>query len=133
VLGSHVEQRGSHIDAQRLRFDFSHPTRLAPEQLRRVEELVNEAIRADYPIAWQEMDPEEARRSGAIGLFPERYGAQVRVYAVGGGADQANEPWFSREICGGPHVTRTGELGTFRIQREQSAGSGVRRIRAVLE
>ena len=137
VLGAHVQQRGSHINAERLRFDFSHPARVAPEELGRVEDLVNAAIGRDYAIGWEEMELEQAIQSGAIGLFADRYGERVKVYAVGdlGSPPRAevDSPTFSREICGGPHVARTGVLGRFRIVKEQSASSGVRRIRAVLE
>ena len=137
VLGEHVEQRGSNITPQRLRFDFVHPERVAPEDLEKVGRLVNDAIASDYPVVWEERNPDEARDSGALGLFGERYGDQVCVYAVGslGAAPRAQPgaPTFSKEICGGPHVERTGQLGSFRITKEQSASRGVRRIRAVLE
>jgi alanyl-tRNA synthetase len=124
VLGPHVVQRGSNITAERLRFDFAHGERLAPEQVATVEALVNEQIGRDLPVAWAEMGLEEAKRAGAIGLFEERYGEQVKVYSIGD---------FSKEICGGPHVERTGELRRFRIAKEEAVGAGVRRIRAVLE
>jgi alanyl-tRNA synthetase len=124
VLGPHVAQRGSNITAERLRFDFAHGERLTPEQIAKVEALVNEQIGRELPVAWAEMDLEDARRSGAIGLFGERYGERVKVYAIGD---------FSKEICGGPHVEHTGELGHFRIVKEEAVGSGVRRVRAVLE
>lgn len=136
VLGPHVEQRGSHINTERLRFDFSHPSAVEAGQLRQVEALVNGAIQRDYPVSWLEMEVEQATGSGAIGLFSERYGDRVKVYSVGDpSAEPRAEPaaaTFSREICGGPHVNRTGELGQFHITREQSAGSGVRRVRATL-
>jgi alanyl-tRNA synthetase len=132
-----VEQRGSHINAERLRFDFSHPARVTPEELSRVEELVNGAIGRDFPIDWTEMSPEEARRNGAIGLFTDRYGERVKVYAIGNmeGTPEGdpNAETFSKEVCGGPHVERTGLLGRFRVVKEQSASSGVRRIRGVLK
>ncbi|MBN1433991.1 alanine--tRNA ligase [Candidatus Fermentibacterales bacterium] len=124
VLGEHVEQRGSNITHERLRFDFSHPEKLTEEQVREVEAIVNRVIDADLPVACEEMTAEEAGRRGAIGLFGDRYGDRVKVYTVGE---------FSCEICGGPHVTRTGELGRFRIVSEKSSSSGIRRIRAVLE
>lgn len=124
ILGEHVEQRGSNITVERLRFDFAHPTRLTPEELRAVEALVNEQIALDLPVTWREMTLEEAREAGAIGLFEGRYGDVVRVYAAGG---------FSLEVCGGPHVEHTGELGRFRIVKEEGIGAGLRRIRAVLE
>ncbi len=124
VLGPHVAQRGSNITVERLRFDFTHPQKLTPEQLTAVEDLVNQQIQEDLAVTWQEMSVQEARDAGAIGLFEERYGDRVNVYATGD---------FSKEICGGPHVERTGELGHFRIAKEQSVGAGMRRIRAVLE
>jgi len=124
VLGPHVEQRGSNITPERLRFDFAHPDKLTEDQLAEVERLVNEQIEADLPIEWRETSVEEAGAAGAIGVFAERYGERVRVYSVGD---------YSREICGGPHVERTGELGRFRIVKERSIGAGLRRIRAILE
>jgi alanyl-tRNA synthetase len=124
VLGEHVEQRGSNITPERLRFDFSHSERMTPEQLRAVEDLVNAQIERDLPITWEETTVEQAKAQGAIGLFAERYGERVKVYTVGD---------FSKEICGGPHVEHTGELGHFRIIKEEAVGSGLRRIRAVLE
>lgn len=137
VLGDHVGQRGSNITPQRLRFDFAHPGTVTPADLEEVERLVNEAIAADYPVVWTEASPDQAAAGGALGLFEERYGDQVRVYAVGSPDDspraQPGATTFSKEICGGPHVERTGQLGHFRIAKEQSASRGVRRIRAVLE
>lgn len=123
VLGPHVAQRGSNITVERLRFDFAHAQRLTPDQLAEVERLVNAAIDADMPVAWAEMSREEALASGAIGLFSERYGERVKVYTIGD---------VSSEICGGPHVAHTGELGRFHIQKEEAVGTGVRRIKAVL-
>ncbi len=124
VLGPHVQQRGSNITIERLRFDFSHPDKLTAEQLAAVEKLVNEQIRQDLPIVCEEMTLADARADGAIGLFEDRYGDQVKVYTIGD---------FSKEICGGPHADRTGNLGHFRMLKEESAGAGVRRIKAVLE
>jgi alanyl-tRNA synthetase len=124
VLGPHVGQRGSNITVERLRFDFAHGQRVTPEQLGEVERLVNLAIDADLPVAWAEMSRDEALASGAIGLFSERYGERVKVYTIGD---------VSSEICGGPHVAHTGELGRFLIQKEEAVGTGVRRIKAVLE
>jgi alanyl-tRNA synthetase len=97
---------------------------LTAEQLAEVERIVNEQIQKDLAVTWQEMSIEQAKQQGAIGLFQERYGDRVKVYSVGD---------FSSEICGGPHVERTGELGHFRIAKQKSIGSGLRRIRAVLE
>lgn len=124
VLGEHVEQKGSNITAERLRFDFSHPDKMTPEQIARVEELVNEQIERDLPVEVETKTLEEAQASGATALFAGKYGEQVKVYSIGD---------FSMEVCGGPHVSRTGALGKFRIKKEGSSSSGVRRIRAVLE
>lgn len=123
VLGESVAQRGSNITEERLRFDFSFERKLTPEEIIRVEELVNEAIRADVPIACKEMEVEEARKLGAVGLFGDKYGERVKVYSMGD---------FSMEICGGPHASRTGELGTFKIKKEEASSAGIRRIKAVL-
>jgi alanyl-tRNA synthetase len=124
VLGPHVQQKGSNITPERLRFDFSHPKPMTEEELRRVESIVNEQIRRDLPVSFQTMTLEQARTSGAIALFGEKYEELVKVYTIGD---------FSKEVCGGPHVEHTGELGRFVIQKEQSSSAGVRRIRAVLE
>jgi len=124
VLGEHVKQKGSNITAARLRFDFSHAAKMTPEEIAAVEKLVNEAIERDLPVSMEAMTLEEARESGATALFQGKYGEQVKVYSIGD---------FSREVCGGPHVARTGELGRFRIKKEESSSAGVRRIRAVLE
>jgi alanyl-tRNA synthetase len=124
VLGEHVRQKGSNITADRLRFDFSHPEKMTPEQVARVEALVNEAIGRDLPVSMEVMGVEDARARGAAALFAAKYGEQVKVFTVGD---------FSVEVCGGPHVAHTGELGRFKIQKEESSSAGVRRIRAVLE
>jgi alanyl-tRNA synthetase len=129
VLGDHVVQRGSNITPQRLRFDFSHPARLTPEELARVETIVNENIARDWPMTVAEMTPADAFDSGALGAFGDRYGPSVTVYTAGNPGGE----WYSKEICGGPHVAHTGELGHFRILKEESSSSGVRRIRAVLD
>ena len=124
VLGSEdVAQKGSNITAERLRFDFSFPRKLTPEELSAVEAFVNEAITADVEVVCEEMTVDEAKESGAIGLFESKYGSKVKVYTV---------PGFSREICGGPHAARTGELGRFEIKKEEASSAGVRRIKAVL-
>jgi alanyl-tRNA synthetase len=128
VLGSHVQQRGSNITVERLRFDFAHPAKLTPEQIAEVERIVNAQIERDLVVTSQELSLDEARESGAIGLFGDRYGDRVRVYTIGEGQNT-----FSKEICGGPHVEHTGQLGRFRITKQQSIGSGMRRIRAILE
>jgi alanyl-tRNA synthetase len=124
VLGSHAQQKGSNITPERLRFDFTHPDKMTPEQLAEVERIVNEQIGRDLPIVCEVMTLEQAKESGAMALFSTKYGEQVKVYAAGD---------FSKEVCGGPHAARTGELGRFKIQKEESSSAGVRRIRAVLE
>ena len=129
VLGDHVVQRGSNITPERLRFDFSHPAKLTAEELEKVEQVVNDAIAQDWPMHVSEMAPEQAFEEGALGAFGDRYGPTVTVYTAG----DPDGAWYSKEICGGPHVARTGELGRFRIVKEESSSAGVRRIRAVLE
>jgi alanyl-tRNA synthetase len=128
VLGDHVVQRGSNITAERLRFDFSHNEKMTDEQKQAVEKLVNEAISKKLPITVEEMTLNEAKNKGAMGVFESKYGEMVKVYAVGDGVDR-----FSYEICGGPHINNTSELGKFKIQKEESSSSGVRRIKAILQ
>jgi len=129
VLGDHVVQRGSNVTAERLRFDFSHPAKMTPEERDQVEQIVNEAIDRDWPISFREMPAGDAFAEGALGAFGDKYGEKVKVYTAG---DPAGE-WYSKEICGGPHVEHTGALGRFRITKEESSSAGVRRIRAVVE
>ena len=119
-----ANQKGSNITEERLRFDFTFPRPMTKEEIEEVEKLVNEAITADVPVVCEEMTVEEAKAQGAVGLFTNKYGEKVKVYTMG---------QFSKEICGGPHASRTGELGKFRIVKEQSSSAGVRRIKAVLE
>jgi alanyl-tRNA synthetase len=119
-----IVQRGSNITPERLRFDFNFERPLTPEEIAAVEELVNEQIRKCLPVVRKEMTVEEAKASGAQGVFDEKYGDTVSVYTVGD---------FSSEICGGPHVSNTSELGTFKITKQKGIASGVRRIRAILE
>ena len=123
VLDPSVSQKGSNITVERLRFDFNFDRPMTKEEIEQVEALVNEAIKADVEITCQEMSVEEAKAQGAVGLFESRYGEVVKVYTMGE---------FSKEICGGPHANRTGELGTFKIVKEQSSSAGVRRIKAIL-
>lgn len=125
VLGPGIQQKGSNITAERLRFDFNHPDKMTPEQIKEVERLVNEAINADLPVSFHLTSVEGAKKEGAIGVFDNRYAAEVKVYVVGDGS-------FSKEICGGPHVARTGMIGGFKIQKEESSSAGVRRIKAVV-
>ena len=123
VLGPAVQQKGSNITVERLRFDFSYPSKLTDEQLRQVEQIVNEQIERDSSISCETMSLDQALAAGALAFFGEKYGECVKVYTIGA---------FSKEVCGGPHVSHTGELGGFRIVKEEAVGQGVRRIRAVL-
>ena len=123
VLGDEVVQKGSNITAERLRFDFSFGRKMTKEEIAEVERLVNEAIDAHAPIVCEEMTVPEAKAQGAIGLFTSKYGENVKVYTMGP---------YSKEICGGPHATNTGDLKSFKIQKEESSSAGVRRIKAVI-
>ena len=121
--GEEVVQKGSNITPERLRFDFNLDRKLAPDELAKIEGEVNKAIKANYKISSQEMTLAEAQAAGALGTFCDRYGDKVKVYAIGD---------YHLEICGGPHVATTGELGTFKIQKEESVAAGRRRIKATL-
>jgi alanyl-tRNA synthetase len=126
VLGPHVGQRGSNITKERLRFDFSHPEKMTPTQIQEVERIINEVVQRDLPVHFEMLTVEEAKARGAIGIFEDKYeklGNKVKVYFIGD---------YSKEICGGPHVTRTGEIGKVTIQKEEAVSAGVRRIRAVI-
>ena len=123
VLGDEVAQKGSNITAERLRFDFSFDRKVTKEELEEVEKLVNEAIAAKAPVVCEEMTVPEAKAKGAIGLFESKYGEKVRTYKMGE---------YSFEICGGPHAENTGDLGSFKILKEESSSAGVRRIKAVI-
>lgn len=124
VLGPDVEQKGSNITFERLRFDFNYPNKMTDDQIKKVENLVNEKIRKNLPIQMAEMTLKEARKSGASGIFDDRYGEKVKVYSINN---------FSKEICGGPHIEKTGEIGKFKIVKEQSSSAGIRRIKAIIE
>lgn len=124
VLGDHVQQKGSNITPERLRFDFTHNEKMTPEQIKRVEDIVNEEIAKDLKVTVQTMTPEEAHKQGAMAFFSSKYGEQVTVYSIGD---------FSKEVCAGPHVEHTGDMGHFHILKEESSSAGVRRIKAVLE
>lgn len=135
VLGDHVVQHGSNITEERLRFDFSHPEKMTPEQIKQVEDIVNEQIEKDLKVSFQEYPTNVARGElGAVGAFGDRYSDTVKVYKMI--ADGADKP-FSFEICGGPHVDRTGQLAEdgkhFKILKEESSSAGIRRIKAVLQ
>jgi len=124
VLGKEVVQKGSNITASRLRFDFAYPRKLTEEELKKVEELVNQKIQENLPVTMEELSLQEAKQKGALGVFEHKYGERVRVYRIG---------QFSKEICAGPHVQSTGQLGVFRIIKEEASSAGIRRIKAVLE
>lgn len=124
VLGTEVGQKGSNITPERLRFDFTYHEKMTPEQIKQVEDIVNEQIKKDLKVTVETMSPEEAVKKGAIAFFSSKYGDQVTVYSVGD---------FSKEVCAGPHVTHTGDMGHFHILKEESSSAGVRRIKAVLE
>ena len=125
VLGDDgINQRGSNITVERLRFDFNFPRKLTAEELKRVEDRVNEAIAANVPVTLEEMTVEEAKDQGAVGIFTSKYGEKVKVYTMGK---------YSKEICGGPHAKTTGELHHFKIVKEEASSAGVRRIKAILD
>ena len=124
VYSDEVCQKGSNITEERLRFDFNLPQPMTAEEIKKVEDLVNEVIAQNLPVVMQEISLEEAKEQGFTGLFESKYGERVKTYTIGD---------FSKEICGGPHAERTGDLGKFKITKEQSCGSGLRRIKAVLQ
>ena len=123
VLGDEVHQKGSNITAERLRFDFTFGRKMTAEEIEEVQKLVNEAIEAKAPVTMEEMTVAEAKEQGAMGLFESKYGERVKVYTMG---------QFSKEICGGPHAQNTGDLVSFKIQKEESSSAGVRRIKATI-
>jgi alanyl-tRNA synthetase len=129
VLGPEVGQRGSDITVERTRFDFAFPRKLTPEEIKKTEDIVNEKIKEDLPVGFVEMDKDEAAKTGALFFFKEKYPDRVKVYFVGKDVESA----WSKEFCGGPHVTHTGEVGHFRIAKEETVGAGMRRIRGVVE
>lgn len=129
VLGDHVMQRGSNITNERMRFDFSHHEKMTPEQIKQVEDMVNDVIKKDMPVSFKEMGKDDAFGIGALGAFGEKYPDTVKVYTVG----DPNGDYYSKEICGGPHVKKTGEIGKFKILKEESSSAGVRRIKAIIE
>jgi alanyl-tRNA synthetase len=125
VLGTHVQQKGSNITAERLRFDFSHPQAMTKEELQKVEDQINAWIEQDLPVTKQMMKKEDALKSGAIAFFIEKYPDEVSVYTIGKDVDNN---WISKEFCGGPHVEHTGQIGKIKIQKEQAVSAGVRRV-----
>ncbi|MDD7417491.1 MAG: alanine--tRNA ligase, partial [Spirochaetales bacterium] len=130
VLGNQVAQKGSNINNERMRFDFTFERPMTPEEIKQVEDIVNEKIQEDLPVTMEIMSLEAAKAEGARALFTNKYGEDVKVYTIG---RDAKKDWFSKEVCGGPHVERTGLIGKFKITKEQSSSAGVRRIRAVIE
>ncbi|MEK7503814.1 MAG: alanine--tRNA ligase, partial [Patescibacteria group bacterium] len=124
VLGREIYQKGSNITAERLRFDFNYPQKMTNVQIGEVENLVNQKIKEDILVEMKEMPKDKALKIAKVSFDPEKYGEIVKVYQIGD---------FSIELCGGPHVKRTSELGVFKITKEESSSAGIRRIRAVLE
>ncbi|HBA36770.1 TPA: alanine--tRNA ligase [Candidatus Falkowbacteria bacterium] len=136
TLGEHVLQKGSNITPERLRLDFSHPDKLTPAQIKEVEDDVNGAIAQNLRVSCEELFLEEAKKRGAMGVFDSKYGERVKVYTIGLADDSGQINFaqaFSQEICGGPHVQAIGDLGHFKIQKEEASSAGVRRIKAILE
>ncbi len=129
VLGTHVEQKGSNITPERLRFDFSHPQKMTDEEKKKVEEIINQKIKEDLPVKNVVLPKEEAEESGALHFFGDKYGDQVSVYYIGPSLAEA----YSKEFCGGPHISNTGVLGNFKILKEEAISQGIRRIKAILE
>ncbi|MCH5292446.1 MAG: alanine--tRNA ligase [Treponema sp.] len=129
VLGNQVAQKGSNINNERMRFDFTFDRPMTKDEIQRVEEIVNQKIKEDLPVTMEVMPLDKAKQSGARALFTNKYGEDVKVYTIG---RDAQNDWFSKEVCGGPHVQHTAQIGEFKIQKEQSSSAGVRRIRAVI-
>lgn len=132
VLGESVQQKGSNITPERLRFDFSFDRKMTDEEKKRVEDIINTRIKDALPVIREEVSMEEARARGAIGLFGDKYGEMVSIYRIGEGKNRGDADLFSMEFCGGPHVENTSVLGTLSIQKEEAVSAGVRRIKAVL-
>jgi alanyl-tRNA synthetase len=124
VLSPNIEQKGSNITSERLRFDFNYDRKMTEKEIKKIEDLVNSKIKAKLPVKKEEMSVEQAKKSGASGVFEHKYKGNVSVYSIGN---------FSKEICAGPHAPNTKELGKFKIVKEESVGEGIRRIKAVLE
>jgi alanyl-tRNA synthetase len=129
VLGDQVAQKGSNINNERMRFDFTFERPMTPEEIKQVEDIVNQKIKEDLPVTMEILPLEKAKEEGARALFTNKYGEDVKVYTIG---RDPKSDWFSKEVCGGPHVQHTAQIGEFKIQKEQSSSAGVRRIRAVI-
>ena len=128
VLGNNVQQKGSNITSERLRFDFSHNSKLSEKEVKNIEKLINDVIKNDLPVSFETKTYEEAIKEGSLAFFGEKYGDKVKVYSVG----DSKGKWFSKEVCGGPHVTRTGEIGHVRINKQEKIGSGLVRVYVTL-
>ena len=129
VLGDQVAQKGSNINSERMRFDFTFDRAMTKEEIQKVEDIVNEKIKEDLPVSMEVMTLDEAKNEGARALFVNKYGEQVKVYTIG---RDSKKDWYSKEVCGGPHVQHTAQIGEFKIVKEQSSSAGVRRIKAVI-
>ena len=129
VLGDQVAQKGSNINNERMRFDFTFERPMTPEEIKQVEDIVNQKIKEDLPVTMEILPLEKAKEEGARALFTNKYGEDVKVYTIG---RDPKTDWFSKEVCGGPHVQHTAQIGDFKITKEQSSSAGVRRIRAVI-
>ncbi|BDC96737.1 MULTISPECIES: alanine--tRNA ligase [Treponema] len=129
VLGNQVAQKGSNINNERMRFDFTFERPMTKEEIQKVEDIVNEKIKEDLPVTMEIKTLDEAKAEGARALFSSKYGESVKVYTIG---RDAKSDWFSKEVCGGPHVQHTAQIGVFKIEKEQSSSAGVRRIRATI-
>jgi alanyl-tRNA synthetase len=128
-LGDNVKQMGSDINVERLRFDFMHGQKMTSEEIKEVEDLVNRKIEENLEVVKEEMLLEEALNSGALAFFKEKYPEKVKVWTI---CNSKTGDFFSKEICAGPHVNSTGELGCFKIIKEESSSAGIRRIKAIL-
>ena len=129
VLGDEVSQKGSNINNERMRFDFTFGRPMTKEEVQKVEDIVNEKINEDLPVTMEVMPLDQAKAEGARALFVNKYGEQVKVYTIG---RDSKKDWYSKEVCGGPHVQHTAQIGKFKIEKEQSSSAGVRRIRATI-
>ena len=129
VLGDEVSQKGSNINNERMRFDFTFGRPMTKEEVQKVEDIVNEKINEDLPVTMEVMPLDQAKAEGARALFVNKYGEQVKVYTIG---RDPKKDWYSKEVCGGPHVQHTSQIGKFKIEKEQSSSAGVRRIRATI-
>ncbi len=129
ILGDEVAQKGSNINNERMRFDFTFSRPMTKEEIQKAEDIVNEKIKEDLPVTMEVMTLEQAQKEGARALFTNKYGESVKVYTIG---RDPKTDWYSKEVCGGPHVQHTAQIGDFKIQKEQSSSAGVRRIRAVI-